>query len=90
MAVSASLIRKRPRVPLSSEEQKRFCLGLAGWCPCDNCQSDESMGEKPVEESAVTNGKKSLKLKPKTKVTTGEPLEPSNKTTESVEPSNKK
>jgi len=47
------------------------------------------MVEKPVEESAMTNGKKSLKLKPKTKVTTGEPLEPSNKTTESVEPSNK-
>ena len=61
--VSASLIRKRPRVLLSKEEQKRFCLGLAGWCPCDDCQSDESsIVANPVEESAVTNDKKSLKL----------------------------
>jgi len=75
---------------LSSEEQKWFCLSIADWCPCDDCQSDESMVEKPAEESAVTNGKKALKLKPKTKVTTGKPLEPSTKMMESVEPSNKK
>ena len=63
--VSTSLIRTTPRIPLSSEDKTNFCLGMVGWCPCDDCQS---VAKKPVEES-VTNGvktvKKSLKLKRK-------------------------
>ena len=65
--VSASLIRTMPRL-LLSDEDKKFCLGLVGWCPCDDCQSD-SVTKKLVEESVVTNGirlvTKSLKLKHK-------------------------
>ena len=49
--------KKKPRVPLSSEEQKLFCFGLASWCPCDDCQSDESIAARLVEESAMTVAK---------------------------------
>ena len=35
--VSISLLKKKPSAPLSKEEQKRFCLGLKDWCPCDFC-----------------------------------------------------
>ena len=81
--VSTSLIRTTPRIPLSSKDKKNFCLGMVGWCPCDDCQS---VAKKPVEES-VTNGvktvRKSLKLKRKqdsaNELTKGDSLEPCNK-----------
>ena len=59
--VSSSLIRTMPRLPLSSEDKQNFCLGLVGWCPCDDCQS----GEKSVtsESTSVKTVTKSLKLK---------------------------
>lgn len=32
--VSKSLLVTQPRIPLSEEESRKFCLGLIGWCPC--------------------------------------------------------
>ena len=54
--VSASLIRTAPLVPLSSEEKKKFCLGLVGWCPCEDLQSTP---ENSIEAfGSVTDGLK--------------------------------
>ena len=78
--LSALLIRTTPHVLLSSKDKKIFCLGMVGWCPCDNCQS---VAEKPVEQSVINGIKsvtKSLKLKHKQKstneLTKGKSLEP--------------
>ena len=35
--ISISLLKRKPSAPLCKEEQKRFCLGLKDWCPCDFC-----------------------------------------------------
>jgi len=35
--VSESLVWKGGKKTLSLSEQRRFCLGLLGWCPCINC-----------------------------------------------------
>ena len=85
--VSSSLIRVSPRVPLSSEDGRKFCLGLPGWCPCDDCSTVESVDEsvKSDEKSKDIrkSKKKSLKLKRNKRscneVTNGESLEPYNK-----------
>ena len=34
--VSKSLIRTT-KPNLSKEQERRFCLGLVGWCPCSDC-----------------------------------------------------
>ena len=39
--VSKSLIRTT-KPNLSKEEERRFCLGLVGWCPCSNCSPMET------------------------------------------------
>ena len=37
--VSTLLIRTTPPIPLLSEDKKNLCLGMVGWCSCDDCQS---------------------------------------------------
>ena len=65
--VSSSLIRVSPRVPLSSEDGRKFCLGLPGWCPCNDCSTVESVKESvksdEKSEDIRKSKKKSLKLK---------------------------
>ena len=83
--VSTSLIRMAPHIILLSEDKKNLCLGMVGWCPCDDC---ESVAEK-LDEESVTNGiktvPKSLKLKCKqnsaNELTKGDSFEPCNKAT---------
>ena len=62
--VSSSLIRTKPRVSLSSEDGKPFCLGLPDWCPCDDCSKVKSV-EEPVKNGTTLklDDKKPLKLK---------------------------
>ena len=35
--VSSCRIVEKPHVVLSKEDEKLFCLGVVGWCPCDSC-----------------------------------------------------
>ena len=35
--VSTSLIKMMPHIPLLSEDKKNFCLGMIGWCLCNDC-----------------------------------------------------
>ena len=64
--VSSSLIRVSPRVPLSSEDGRKFGLGLPGWCPCNDCSTVESVEESvksdEKSEDIRKSKKKSLKL----------------------------
>lgn len=56
VVVSSSLIRTEPRIPLSKEDGKRFCLGLPGWCPCEDCQSGAcSTDEDDLVQDSVTS-----------------------------------
>ena len=38
--VSESLLWKGEKKVLALSEQRRFCLGLPGWCPCTDCSSE--------------------------------------------------
>ena len=81
--MSSCLIRTNPRVLLSSEYGKAFCLGLPDWCLCDDCSKVESV-EEPVKSHTTLKLDDKKPLKPKhnknrCKLTKSELLEPRSK-----------
>ena len=66
--VSKSILEHRP--VLNKEEQRSFCLGLPGWCPCPDCSPLTTIAtcegtNKAPSDMETTKGKKSLSLKRK-------------------------
>ena len=37
------VILKREKPVLMEEEQRHFCLGLPGWCPCPDCSLPDAV-----------------------------------------------
>ena len=64
--VSKSILERKP--VLNKEEQRRFCLGLPGWCPCPDCSTLTTSATckdttKAPSAMEAAKGKKSLSLK---------------------------
>ena len=83
VVVSSCLIRMKPRISLSKEDKKRFCLGLPDWCPCCDCSMVDLVGSSVDELVMKLDVNKPLRLKHSKsrciELPKGDSLEPGNK-----------
>ena len=66
--MSALLIRTMLCIPLLNKNKQNFCLGLVGWCSCDDCQSVYGQeASQRISYKCCQNSDKVFKAKVQTK-----------------------